>query len=78
MAWGSSQAPSFPANTGVDCHLGKVMGDSAKGGKERKEKCMCKKKDEVPQNDVFLNNTDVFVTVQILCGFWHNPSKQVN
>lgn len=54
------------------------MGDSAKGGKEKKEKRVCKKNDEVPQNDVFLNNTDVFVTVQILCGFWHNPSKQVN
>lgn len=78
MAQGSSQAPPLPANTGMNCHLGKVMGDSAKGAKREGGRRVYKKKDEVSQNNVFLNNIDVLITVQMLCGFWHNPSKQVN
>ena len=78
MAQGRSQEPPLPANTGIDYHLRKVMGDSARGGKERRGRRVCKKKDEVSQNNVFQNNTDVLITVQTLCGLWHNPSKQVS
>ena len=61
MDQGRCQEP--PANTGMDCRLGKVMGDSAKGGKERKGRRVCKNKDEVSQDNVFLNNRDVLITV---------------
>ena len=61
MDRGRCQEP--PANTGMDCHLGKVMGDSAKGGKERKGRRVCKNKDEVSQDNVFLNNRDVLIIV---------------
>lgn len=39
------------------------MGERAKGGKERKGRRVCKSKDEVSQDNVFLNNRHVLITV---------------